>query len=133
MKRFLNFSLAFLGLSLSTAFAQSNDSPPNSHTMESQLLVCKLNGPELIERKQALQKEVFAQMISYEELEKGFLFRFDFEENFLIKLTDYMLAEKKCCPFFQYELRIKAHAEGIELAVSGEGEAKEMVRELLSK
>ena len=131
MKRMLNFSLLFLWLGLSIAFAQSNDSPPNSPTMDSQLLVCKLNGPELIERKQALQKEVFAQMISYEELEKGFIFRFAFEENFLIKLTDYMLAEKKCCPFFQYELKIKAHTAGIELAVSGEGEAKEMVRSMI--
>ena len=133
MKRILNFPLFFLWLGLSIASAQSNDSPPNSHTMESQLLVCKLNGPELIERKQALQKEVFSQMISYEELEKGFLFRFAFEENFLIKLTDYMLAEKKCCPFFQYELKIQPHAEGIELAVSGEGEAKEMVRSLIEE
>lgn len=131
MKRILNFSLAFLWLGLSIASAQSNDSTPNSHTMESQLLVCKLNGPELIKRKQALQKEVFSQLLSYEELEKGFLFRFTFEENFLIKLTDYMLAEKKCCPFFQYELKIKAHTAGIELAVSGEGEAKEMIREML--
>ena len=131
MKRILNFSLAFLWLSLSVVSAQSNDSPPNSNTMESQLLVCKLNGPELVKRKQALQQEVFAQMISYEELEKGFLFRFNFEENFLIKLTDYMLAEKKCCPFFQYELKIKAHTAGIELAVSGKGEAKEMVRSLI--
>ncbi|MEM8891121.1 MAG: hypothetical protein AAGD28_24295 [Bacteroidota bacterium] len=131
MKRILNFSFVFLWLGLSIAFAQSNDSPPKSTPMDSQLMVCKLNGPELIKRKQALQKEVFSQMDSYEELEKGFLFRFTFEENFLIKLTDYMLAEKKCCPFFQYELKIQPHAEGIELAVSGEGEAKEMVRELL--
>ena len=133
MKKILNFSLAFLWLGLSIASAQSIDSTPNSHTMESQLLICKLNGPKLIKRKQALQKEVFSQLLSYEELEKGFLFRFTFEENFLIKLTDYMLAEKKCCPFFQYELKIKAHTAGIELVVSGEGEAKEMVRSLIEE
>ncbi|MDW3649359.1 MAG: hypothetical protein R8P61_19985 [Bacteroidia bacterium] len=131
MKRILNFSIAFLWLGLTISFAQSTDSPKKSNTMDSQLLVCKLNGPELIQRKQALQKEVFSQMISYEELDKGFLFRFDFEENFLLKLTDYMLAEKKCCPFFQYELKIRAHAEGLELRVSGEGKAKEMLRSLM--
>ena len=100
---------------------------------EGQVLICSLSGPELIKRKAALQEEVFSNVLKTQEEETGYRFHFKFDENFLVKLTDYMLAEKKCCPFFRFELMIGEGKEGIELAVSGPEGAKAMIGDLIEE
>ena len=96
-------------------------------------LVCQLTGPELIKRKNALQQEVFHKVRKISEQKEGFTFYFDDEDEFLLKLTDYMLAEKKCCPFFSFKLSIGANNAGIALTVTGPPEAKELLKEMVKK
>ncbi len=100
-------------------------------TINSPFLVCKLTGPELQKRKTALQKEIFSNVRKLEELDDGFLFYFEDKDDFLEKLMDYTLAEKKCCPFFRIGLTIKPDSEGIELKLTGPDGAKEMMKELV--
>ena len=96
-------------------------------------LVCRLTGPELAERKAALQKEVFSKVQRVEEVSDGYLFHFPDDNDLLFKIMDYMLAEKQCCPFFNYDLGIKANGAGATLKVSGTPEAKETLKALLGK
>ncbi|MDN5214874.1 hypothetical protein QQ020_22530 [Fulvivirgaceae bacterium BMA12] len=93
--------------------------------------VCQLTGPELAKRKAKLQEEVFSQVKQITEVENGYVFHFADDDDFLLKLMDYMLAEKKCCAFFQFDLSVKAHGGGIDWKISGPAEAKEMLRLLV--
>lgn len=100
-------------------------------TIGSSLFVCKLTGPELQRRKAALQKEIFAQVERVTEFDNGYIFYFKDEGDFIEKLVDYTLAEKKCCPFFQIDLSIKPDSEGIEWKLSGPDGVKEIMKNLL--
>jgi len=116
---------------------QNVQDPDNqSSAMESEtsnVWACKLQGPELMKRKAALEKEVFALVKEIEEKPDGYLFHFEDTDDFLLTLVDYMLAEQKCCPFFQFDLMIKANHGGIGLKVSGPPEVKEMVKMMVKR
>lgn len=99
----------------------------------SEVFACKLQGPELMKRKAALEKEVFSKVKSIEEKSDGYLFLFEDKGDFLLTLVDYMLAEQKCCPFFQFDLMIKANHAGVGLKVSGPPQVKEMIKMMLNK
>lgn len=126
---------AIIGLSIITGYAQDltfNQTPVNMDSVfNTSLLVCKLSGPAFQERKAALQKEIFSKVKKREELTNGFAFHFDDNEDFLMKLMDYTLAEKKCCPFFQIDISIKPDNEGIHLALTGPDGVKAMMQDLI--
>lgn len=96
-------------------------------------MACKLTGPELHQRKAALQQEVFAHVIRTEEVEEGYVFYFPDEDDFLIKLVDYMLAEKKCCPFFGYQLAIEPNGAGANIKVLASPDAKAMIKTMIEE
>lgn len=102
-------------------------------TFSSNILVCRLTGPELTKRKIKLQKEVFARVQQVEEVNEGYIFHFPDDDKLLLRIMDYMLTEKQCCPFFRYDLGIKANGEGVILKVSGTPEAKETLKALMGK
>lgn len=90
-------------------------------------LVCQLTGPEQAERKKALQKEVFSQVKKTEETQEGYIFYFPYEEDLLIKLTDFVIVENNCCAFFTFDIRLQAKND-VRLTISGSSEkAKEMI------
>ncbi len=95
-------------------------------------LVCLLSGKEFIERKELLQKEIFSQLKNTEEIEDGFILYFSFDEEFILKLMDYIISEIKCCPFFTFDTKLHANTD-IRLIVTGPQQAKEMLRVVLEK
>lgn len=118
-------------LSANTLHAQNDqniDSQLIGDASEEVVWACKLQGPELMARKAALGEDVFARVKKIEEKTDGYLFHFEDKDDFLLTLVDYMLAEQKCCPFFQFDLNIKPNHEGIGLKVSGPPKAKEMIK-----
>ena len=86
---------------MNIACSQNKDINENQMIMDSTsasgLFVCKLTGPELQKRKAALQQEIFNQVKELKEVENGYIFHFTDEGDFIEKLVDYTLAEKKCC------------------------------------
>ena len=90
--------------------AQSPSSPSSDLSSESvfasQPLVCTLSEPELRKRKGDLQTEIFSQIEQVEELDSGYSLYFPDEKGFALKLIDYVLAERTCCPFFQFDLHL---------------------------
>lgn len=91
-------------------------------------LVCKLTGPELAQRLEQLKLEIFAEVKQTEEVENGFVFHFADDNDFVLKLIDYILTERSCCPFFKFDLTFQPNRGGIALKISGPIEAKEMVQ-----
>ena len=90
-------------------------------------LVCMLTGAEQAERKEILQKEVFSQVKKVEEIENGYIFYFKYEEIFLMKMTDYVIAENNCCPFFTFETKLHSKND-VSLKITGSEQAKEMIK-----
>jgi len=91
-------------------------------------LVCLLSGQDQIERKEKLKQEIFSQLIGLEELELGYIFKFETSNKLLLELIDYVIVEKECCPFYKYDFSIKPYGEGIELVVSGSKDAKQLIK-----
>lgn len=135
MKRISNLSMGIIIINLiamntvwSQILSNKDGSLIKGSTLASGSLVCQLTGPELQKRKSALQKEVFAHVKEIEEVDDGYVFHFADDDDFLLKLADYIMAEKKCCPFFKFDLSIQAYKAGIAWKVSGNSEVKAMVK-----
>lgn len=90
--------------------------------------VCLLTGPEQAERKKALQNEIFSQVKKIEEIETGYIFYFEYDSEFLIKMTDYVIAENNCCPFFTFETKLHSKDDVRLKIISSSKEAKEMIK-----
>lgn len=90
-------------------------------------LVCMLTGFEQAKRKEMLQKEVFSQIKKVEEIEIGYIFYFKYDELFLMRMTDYVLAENNCCPFFTFEIKLHSKND-VSLKITGSKQAKEMIK-----
>lgn len=90
-------------------------------------LVCMLTGAEQAERKEILEKEIFAQVKRVEEIESGYIFYFKYDEAFLMKMSDYVIAENNCCPFFTFETKLHAKND-VSLKITGSEQAKEMMK-----
>jgi len=132
MKRILVISLLLI-LITATSEAQDLVKMLNLDSIDMNLndkpLVCLLTDLELVERKNELQKEIFFNVKKVEEVDDGYLFHFDDNENILSNLFYYILAEKKCCPFFQQDISIGSGNSRIVWKVSGRTGIKEMLRE----
>lgn len=103
-----------------------NDSLEFDFNLEAPL-VCKLTGVEQAKRKEILQKEIFAKVKKVEEIESGYVFYFKYEELFLMKMTDYVIAENNCCPFFTFETKLHSKND-VSLKITGSKQAKEMIK-----
>lgn len=99
---------------------------------EDEPLVCTLSGPEQLERKGKLQGEIFSQIKKVEEIETGYILSFAYDEEFLIQMTDYVIVENNCCPFFTFEIKLHAKNDAL-LKITGSKEAKKMLGSVLSE
>ncbi len=99
--------------------------------VQKNLIVCTLSGPELIQRKQELQKKIFKNIQSIKELDNGYAFIFEYSEGLDITIADYLLAESKCCPFFKTTFILYPNKEGLEFNLTGSREVKATLTNML--
>jgi len=105
-------------------------SPGNSGP-DKNLMVCKLTGPELQKRKQGLQTDIFGKIKNLRELVDGYAFEFASNADLEITIADYLLAERKCCPFLKFSYIIHPFDQGMELHVAGSPEIKSTLSAML--
>ena len=66
------------------------------------------------------------------ELENGYAFRFPGDENELaMRLATWIVAERQCCSFLEFELSFAAGQGPIWLTVNGSQEAKTFVAAMI--
>ncbi len=68
-------------------------------------IACALTEPDLIDRKELLKEEIFSKVIESKETDYGYTFYFKDENNLLEKVTEFIMGEQKCCPFFSYNIK----------------------------
>ena len=83
------------------------------------VIACSLTDSELAIRTEKLKMNLFSKVQKKVELEDGFVFYFEDKENLMDSLMEFIRFEKKCCPFFKFDLSILPYGNGIALKISG--------------
>lgn len=105
-------------------FQQNLNSYSNTFT-------CLLSDSDLQQRKSDAQKNVFSKVVKTEELDNGYVFYFEDKDDIDEQLTFYLLAEKRCCSFFQLDLSVKPNHSGIAFTISGAPGAKTFLKSMI--
>src|SRR5215207_9214600 len=66
-------------------------------------LACSLSGQEEAERRDEVEK-ILETCLRVDELEDGYELRFPGSAEWAAKLTEFIVFERDCCPFFAFEL-----------------------------
>ncbi len=66
-------------------------------------LACSLSGPEQAKRSGEMEK-ILEGCLRVEELENGYEFSFPGSEEWVLRLMEFIVFERECCPFFAFEL-----------------------------
>lgn len=89
---------------------------------------CQLIDSELTERRNTLVESARQYVIGWNELDNGFAFRFPGGDDVLDNLIDFVKAERKCCPFFTFNLTVSNAEHEIRLDLTGANGVKEFIR-----
>lgn len=92
---------------------------------------CSLDAKALEKRKEKFQNLFFSNAEKVEETEEGYQFVFKDEGKLNEQLFEFILTEKKCCPFFQYDIKLLPYGEGIHLTISGDEQVKVFLKTLM--
>ncbi len=89
-------------------------------------LACSLTAPEL--RQRGAEITVLAdQCTGVEELADGYALVFAADAGTARALFDFVLAERECCPFFTFTLRLPSPHQALWLNIQGSEGVKEMI------
>jgi hypothetical protein len=95
-------------------------------------LACQLHGLDFIARKEAISRDLFAHAEEIAELPDGFSYRFSGSGEWLSKTAEFVLAERECCPFFTFEIRVERFDGPIWLSIRGSKAIKAFIGDELS-
>ena len=91
-------------------------------------LACSLLGREFAERKGAITRDLFSHAEDVEDLPDGFAYRFPSAEPWAAKVLDFIAEERRCCPFFTFEVVFEPHDGPLWLRLRGSDEVKAFLR-----
>ena|SRR5687767_5963969 len=98
-------------------------------TQPEEVIACLLGEREQAERGDRLAHELFPGALATEDLPDGVAFRFPGDDDWTAKVLDFVAAERRCCPFFTFELVFEPHGRGLWLRLRGSEAIKAFVRE----
>lgn len=103
---------------------------PPKESVDSELpLACRLSTPELGARSAQLREEVFAAVDMQREIEDGYAFRFSRTADWILRLADFVVTERECCPFFRFNLAVEADSGPVWLTLTGPAGTKRFITE----
>jgi hypothetical protein len=74
-------------------------------------------------------REIFSHIREVRELPDGYEFRMADEENFLVRIADFISLERLCCPFLAFGLDVEAEGGSVKLLLTGREGVKAFIRE----
>lgn len=92
---------------------------------------CNLKVFQTEERRQHinLTHDLMAAVTARHELPAGFAFQIDPSKVSMIELAEWAAREKKCCPFFNFQINLEGPAEGkLSLVLSGPEGVKPFIK-----
>ena len=94
-------------------------------------LACSISGPEQARRRGKLE-EICEGCLRTVNLEDGYEFFFPGSEEWAFRLTEFIVVERACCPFFTFELVFEPGGGPIRLRVGGPAGTKDIVVEMFT-
>ncbi|HET8524141.1 MAG TPA: hypothetical protein VFL82_12980 [Thermomicrobiales bacterium] len=94
-------------------------------------IACLLDEAELARREAEIATEIFADLRSVEELSDGYAFAFPADMAVAARLVDFIGFERRCCPFFTFELVFQAANGPIWLRLRGPDGVKSVIEEMM--
>ena len=91
-------------------------------------LACRLPDEEQDRQWDDVASEVFAAVEDAREMDDGYAFRFPTGDEWVRTLTEYVLYERDCCPFVQFELALEPDHGATWLRMRGGEDVKRFVR-----
>ena len=95
-------------------------------------LACHLSGSELARRRRELAENVFGGVLRVEEMDNGYAFAFPGDEEWALGLARFVATERKCCPFFAFELIFEPGSGEILLRIKGPEGVKGFIEDELA-
>ncbi len=93
-------------------------------------IACELPEERQGPRREELSRELFDGCEVVRELEDGYEFTFPGSAEWAARLTEFVLFERTCCPFFTFEIFFEPDAGPIVLKVRGPEGVKEFIEDL---
>jgi len=113
--------LILLGLIFACSVLCQNSAP----------FACNLKVFQPEERKQHIQltREVMSAVVAQHELPQGYSFQIDPARVSLLELAEWAGRERRCCPFFNFQIALDGPAEGrLTLSLTGREGVKQFIR-----
>ena len=92
--------------------------------------VCNINALNAAQReryKEIIQKLNESRQ-SVKELNDGYAFRFKAESQLIQDAAEFIVYERLCCPFFDFELAVEQDSNRLWLRLRGQDGVKEFIR-----
>jgi hypothetical protein len=112
-----------LGLILLAAHGQTKN---NAMETSAKQIACKLTTPELQKRKATVIADLKALVLSRQEHDNGFSYKFKGTDIVLDKINDFIKTERMCCDFFTFQLTVEEHL--VLLNIIGPNAAMEFLK-----
>ena len=87
-------------------------------------IVCNLSEAEFALRGAEITEDIFSSCEKVEELADGYAFRFPGDEGWAARLLKFVIEERKCCPFFTFDLVFEPQEGPIWLKLRGDERVK---------
>ena len=102
--------------------------PDTQQEAEDITLACLLTGEDLAARGEVV-RPLIASYQKLQELEDGYAFQFPGESEWIQRVVAFVVEERKCCPFFTFELQFEPNLGPIWLSLRGSAEIKAILRD----
>lgn len=92
-------------------------------------IACKLSEAQQAVREEELARDIFSNCQEVAELADGYAFRFRGDAEWAAKLIEFIAFERKCCPFFTFELAFEPQEGPMWLRLKGPEGVKSFIEQ----
>lgn len=93
-------------------------------------VACSLTAEERVERGQGWEA-LLADAEDVTELAEGYALKFPNRDALIMRATELIIAERRCCRFFRFTLTFEPNEGPVWLHVEGAGEVKAFIKEVM--
>lgn len=90
-------------------------------------ILCTLNDAEFRARERDVLQKIKASVLSTNETDNGYTFRFPSDDASFAALNEFIVLERRCCPFLDFKITVPRGLGDIDLELSGPDGAKEFI------
>ncbi len=94
-------------------------------------IACKLPDEARMQRQTQVAGSVFGAARQTQELADGYAFQFTADASSVQLLTEFITAERECCPFFTFELIFEPNSGPLWLRLRGGEGVKEFIQAMI--